>query len=456
MTVLNYKDFHFNLVVEKDSMVAQSGTLSFQRKTAGEARHGPEVVPGASSREKIQSKMKEDSGVISSSSNISGKTQADLETRITILEKALAESLTENIRLKEIKYPEQSTKHTTENNKVLKIHCSECNLPSDSYETLKKHMETIHFNFSHKCSYCGKGFNQKMNLVSHMRTHNEKAQSDFSCNACEINFSTEKLLTEHILKQHPKVQSSFICEKCQEQYETKDALEMHSQNAHKNVKEYNCNECDHQTTDSFKLKKHTDLAHNQFQGLEDKNISFYCVSCGQGFQEKSSLVKHRLDAHGKSKTKCRFKADKTCRNGANNGEQCLYDHSDNVQQENTTGLECNICKESFQYKSQFLKHRKSEHPETVPLCKNIKEGKKCNFGEQCGFDHMLGNLQQRPNPNVIPKVLDIPENLTTSSTPLNFWEGHKIIKQPNQLDELKQMMERVILEVNKLKQQIHK
>ena len=34
MTVLNYKDFHFNLVVEKDSMVAQSGTLSFQRKNS--------------------------------------------------------------------------------------------------------------------------------------------------------------------------------------------------------------------------------------------------------------------------------------------------------------------------------------------------------------------------------------------------------------------------------------
>ena len=30
MTILNYKDVHFKLVIEKDSMIAQSGTFSFQ------------------------------------------------------------------------------------------------------------------------------------------------------------------------------------------------------------------------------------------------------------------------------------------------------------------------------------------------------------------------------------------------------------------------------------------
>ena len=34
ITILNYKDLHLNLVVEKTSMIAQSGTFSFQRKTA--------------------------------------------------------------------------------------------------------------------------------------------------------------------------------------------------------------------------------------------------------------------------------------------------------------------------------------------------------------------------------------------------------------------------------------
>ena len=36
MTVLNYKDTHFNLVVEKSIMIAQSGTFTFQREMAGE------------------------------------------------------------------------------------------------------------------------------------------------------------------------------------------------------------------------------------------------------------------------------------------------------------------------------------------------------------------------------------------------------------------------------------
>ena len=34
MTVLNYKDNHYNLIVEKDSMLAQSGSFTFQRKAA--------------------------------------------------------------------------------------------------------------------------------------------------------------------------------------------------------------------------------------------------------------------------------------------------------------------------------------------------------------------------------------------------------------------------------------
>ena len=38
MTILNYKDVHFNLVVEKESMIAQSGTFSFQRKMAEETK----------------------------------------------------------------------------------------------------------------------------------------------------------------------------------------------------------------------------------------------------------------------------------------------------------------------------------------------------------------------------------------------------------------------------------
>ena len=67
MTVLNYKDQHCNLVVERDRLVAQSGTYSFQRKFAEKNR-----TP-----------------------------KTDLEMKIEILEKKLEDVDAENIILKE-------------------------------------------------------------------------------------------------------------------------------------------------------------------------------------------------------------------------------------------------------------------------------------------------------------------------------------------------------------------
>ena len=44
LTILNYKDLHFNLVVEKYSMIAKYGTFSFQRKVAGNTK--PKTTSG--------------------------------------------------------------------------------------------------------------------------------------------------------------------------------------------------------------------------------------------------------------------------------------------------------------------------------------------------------------------------------------------------------------------------
>ena len=264
------------------------------------------------------------------------------------------------------------------------------------------------------------------------------------------------MLADHTNKQHPKEDHQIKCEECHEKFETNEAKETHKQAKHYSNKQYNCNECDHQTTDSCKLDKHINIAHNISQGTHEKDIKIYCISCAQGFQFKSSLIKHRLDAHGKSKVKCCFKADKTCRNGANNGENCLYDHSDDILEDQTNKSKCNICDESFNYKSQFLKHRKTNHPQTVPPCKTVKEGKICQFSERCGFGHEPLDNQQLPQTHVTQDVPSPTENTTTTSAAQNFWEGPKIIKQPTQMEEMKQMMEKMMMEIHQMKLQLNK
>ena len=58
MTVLNYKDTHFNLVVEKNSMIAQSGTFSFQREMAGETTLKSNTTGLAELEQKLEALVK--------------------------------------------------------------------------------------------------------------------------------------------------------------------------------------------------------------------------------------------------------------------------------------------------------------------------------------------------------------------------------------------------------------
>ena len=142
--------------------------------------------------------------------------------------------------------------------------------------------------------------------------------------------------------------------------------------------------------------------------------------------------------------KCRYKADNTCRDGANNGEKCLYDHSDEVQKVTPEDFKCNICELSFKYQSQFLKHRKFKHPEKVPMCKTIKDGKDCLFGDQCGFSHNPANETQTQNGQNEPAAKEGPAS--------NFWKGKTTTKPPDQIEEMMKMIQTMMVDICQLKQ----
>ena len=255
------------------------------------------------------------------------------------------------------------------------------------------------------------------------------------------------LLTDHTDKHHPKkIDFIFRCTKCSRNFETKDTLEAHEEFHKQSEKQYNCDECDHQTTDKSRLENHFEVAHNMKGKTNNQKVNFKCVSCAQEFSVKSSLISHRLNAHGKSKVKCIYKADNTCRNGANNGEKCLYDHSDGTQSNTSTNFKCNVCEESFRYQSQFLKHRKINHPETVPKCKTISDGKTCQFGDQCGFSH---DLEAGTN-----KTLEQNRPKTNKNSFQNFWETQNPMEPPDQFKEMREMIQMMMTEILQLKKQL--
>ena len=216
-----------------------------------------------------------------------------------------------------------------------------------------------------------------------------------------------------------------------------------------------CTECDYETNDKSTLDNHMSLSH-QFVNKS----RFTCVSCAQGFEIKGSLIRHRRSAHGKSKMKCRYYAENRCMFKENNGEECLYDHSDTIQVGTSNGsvqsndrINCNSCEETFTFKSAFLKHRKAKHPGTVPDCKSYKEGRSCLFGDLCGFSHKTKNKSHMTTEHVIPEDSSSDKYSTPPKTSENFWEAQKTKNPPDQMAEIMLLLQTMMKDIQQLKEQ---
>ena len=105
-----------------------------------------------------------------------------------------------------------------------------------------------HFSHKYSCPECGKGFNHKNNLNLHRKSHSDKQKLHNKCTLCNINFETEAQRSNHTMEQHPKKFETPVGQQNKKDIDPK-------------AKQYNCMECDHQTTEKFKLPKHIELAH---------------------------------------------------------------------------------------------------------------------------------------------------------------------------------------------------
>ena len=148
MTVLNYKNNHYNLIVDKDSMLAQSGSFSFHRISA------------------------EATKIVSKDSENEKKNELSLKRKISELETTLKKVLLVNEKLKKNNHAQLTDlKHIQPNPEEEAQSCEECGKLFKYKASLDSHMVKEHFSFSHNCKECGKGFSQKSNLASHKRSH---------------------------------------------------------------------------------------------------------------------------------------------------------------------------------------------------------------------------------------------------------------------------------------------
>ena len=100
---------------------------------------------------------------------------------------------------------------------------------------------------------------------------------------------------------------------------------------------------------------------------------------------------------------------------------------------------------------QLLTHRKEKHIETVPECKSVVKKQICEYKEKCHFRHEFLKNPKTPQNKVNPDV----SKSTNHTKNQNFWEVPRISRPPDQMKEIKSMMQTMMSDIALLKKKIN-
>lgn len=159
--------------------------------------------------------------------------------------------------------------------------CPEC---SESFPTLavyRKHLaDKNHTDNPAICDICGDRFNGLPLLKKHvLKMHKQGKPKNlpftpdlqkflpinlvhfgadakkYGCKYCEKSFTLKSNLERH-MRMHTEVQKGFICEKCGTEYFSSQALKDHCNQAHVEMKPFECNFCKKRFSHQRSLRKH--------------------------------------------------------------------------------------------------------------------------------------------------------------------------------------------------------
>ena len=99
--------------------------------------------------------------------------------------------------------------------------------------------------------------------------------------------------------------------------------------------------------------------------------SIVCNFCDNGFETKRDLMNHKKIEHTEKVNVCWHFSAGTCSFG---DKKCWFVHSTEKNDLISTEYTCYFCEQVFTNQSELLKHRKKEHAQNVPHCKNFEKG----------------------------------------------------------------------------------
>jgi hypothetical protein len=90
----------------------------------------------------------------------------------------------------------------------------------------------------------------------------------------------------------------------------------------------------------------------------------------------------------------------------------IHEVDSNIPFQDATDLKCKKCDNTFKTRLSFMKHRKSEHGDSVPTCRNALNGS-CEYGiSKCWFIHYDSESEsEHGNRNINLKDQEFTEKL---------------------------------------------
>ncbi|XP_077106999.1 uncharacterized protein LOC143764854 isoform X1 [Ranitomeya variabilis] len=212
---------------------------------------------------------------------------------------------------------------------------------------LSIHQRVLNGEKPFSCSYCGKCFSYKSDLIRHERIHT--GEKPFTCSECGRSFTYKSVLIQH--QRIHNGEKPFSCTDCGKSFAQRSVLFKH-QRIHTGEKPYACPECGKCFNQKSSLGEHL-LIHSS-----DK--PYTCSDCGKSFTQKSHLAQHQKIHTGEKPFLCpecgkcfRFQSDLIRHKKIHTGEK---------------PYPCTECGRSFTYKSVLIQHQRIHNGERPFSC----------------------------------------------------------------------------------------